>query len=98
QFDSGGALPINIQAADLNGDQKPDLVVANAGDPNANPEFTNNSVGVMLNVSSAGGLNFGIPASLTANCYGTFAVAVADFNLDGKADIAAVNYGSQLLS
>ena len=41
---------MNIQAADLNGDNKPDLVIANAGDPNANPEFSNDSVGVLLNV------------------------------------------------
>jgi hypothetical protein len=95
QYDSGGALPVNIQVADLNGDNKPDLVVANAGDPKATPEFKNNSVGVLLNVSSGGSLNFGPTNSLTANCYGTFAVAVADFNLDGKPDIAAVNYGSQ---
>ncbi len=96
QYDTGGALPLNIQAADLNGDNKPDLVVANAGDPNASPEFLNNSVGVLLNVSSNGGsVNFGFTNSLTANCHGTFAVAVADFNLDGKQDIAAVNYGGQ---
>jgi hypothetical protein len=94
-LDSGGALPVNIQAADLNGDGKKDLIVANAGDPNGTPEFTNNSVGVLLNVSSATNVNFGIPNILTANCYGTFAVAVADFNMDGKMDIAAVNYGAQ---
>jgi hypothetical protein len=92
QYDSGGALPVNIQVADLNGDGKPDLVVANAGDPKT--EFSNNSVGVLLNVSSGGSLNFGVTNSLTANCHGTFAVAVADFNLDGKQDIAAINYGS----
>jgi hypothetical protein len=96
QYDSGGALPLNIQAADLNGDGKPDLVVANAGDPSptATPEFKGNAVGVLLNTSSGGSLSFGVPTSLTANCYGTFAVAVADFNLDGKPDIAAINYGS----
>ncbi|HJZ91603.1 MAG TPA: FG-GAP-like repeat-containing protein [Gemmataceae bacterium] len=94
-LESGGALPINIQAADLNGDNKPDLVVANAGDPNSTPEFKDNGVGVLLNVSSPGNLAFGVTNSLTANCYGTFAVAVADFDMDGKKDIAAINYGSQ---
>jgi hypothetical protein len=98
QFDTGGALPVNIQAADVNGDGKPDLIVANAGDPNANPEFSNDSVGVLLNASQTGAPNFAVATSLTANTYGTFAVAVADFNMDGKQDIAAVNYGSQFLS
>ncbi len=98
EYDTGGVLPLNIQAADLNGDGKPDLVVANAGDPTASPEFSGNSIGVLLNVSSGGSVNFGITNSLTTNCHGTFAVAVADFNLDGKPDIAAVNYGSQLSS
>jgi hypothetical protein len=95
QYDTGGALPVNIQAADLNGDGKMDLIVANAGDPNGSPEFLNNSVGVLLNVSSPTSVNFGIVNSLTANCHGTFAVAAGDFNLDGKMDIAAVNYGSE---
>src|SRR5205085_12302882 len=56
-------------------------------------EFLNNSVGVLLNVSTTGNPQFGITNSLTANCHGTFAVAAADFNMDGKVDIAAVNYG-----
>ena len=43
-------------------------------------------------------MSFGLPNAITANTYGTFAVAVADFDLDGTADIAAVNYGSQILS
>jgi hypothetical protein len=90
---ANGVLPINIQAADLDGDGKLDLVVANAGDPNATNEFSGNSVGVLLNTSSTGNPSFGFPTDLTANAHGTFAVAVADFDLDGKADIAAINYG-----
>jgi hypothetical protein len=95
QYDSGGVFPVNIQTADLNGDGKSDLIVANSGDPTSTTEFLNNSVGVLLNTSSAGSLSFGIPSSLTTNCHGTFAVAVSDFNLDGKQDIAAINYGGQ---
>lgn len=95
-FETAGVLPVNIQAANLNGDNKADLVIANAGDPNANPEFKDDAVGVLMNVSSNGGINFGIPNSIATNTYGTFAVAVGDYNLDGKADIAAVNYGAQL--
>ena len=92
-FDTDGALPVNVQAADVNGDGKKDLIIANAGDPYASTEFSNNSVGILLNVSTAGSVNFGVPNALTANCHGTFAVAVADFNMDGKQDIASINYG-----
>ena len=98
QLGTGGALPINIQAAYLDGDAKLDLVVANAGDPNASPEFKDDAVGVLLNASSPGSLSFGVVNSLTTNTYGPFATAIADFDLDGSADIASVNYGSQALS
>jgi Calx-beta domain/Bacterial Ig-like domain/FG-GAP-like repeat len=94
QFDTAGVFPVNVQAADLRGNGKMDLIIANAGDPQAASEFTGNSVGVLLNTSSSNSINFGVPNSLTANCYGTFAVAAADFDLNGKMDIASINYGS----
>jgi hypothetical protein len=94
QVDTGGVLPVNIQAADLDGNGKTDLIVANAGNPNGSPEFVDNSVGVLLNFSSPGSISFDAPTSLITHCYGTFAVAAADFNLDGKVDIASINYGN----
>jgi hypothetical protein len=100
QYDSGGALPVNIQAADLTGDGKLDLIIANAGDPtNGSSEFSDNSVGVMINTSSSGGSSISWnQSSLTSSCHGTFAVAAADFDMDGKVDIAAINYGGYLLA
>jgi hypothetical protein len=95
QFGSGGVLPVDIQLANLNGDNKADLVIANAGDSSALTEFLGNSVGVLLNASSfPGNVDFSVSPSLVDNTHGTFAVAIADFDLDGNADIAAVNYGS----
>jgi hypothetical protein len=95
-IDSGGVLPVNLKAVDLNNDSKMDLVIANAGDPHSTtPEFNGNAVGVSLNVSTPGNLTFGFTNSISSNCYGTFATAIADFNLDGHVDIAAVNYGTQ---
>jgi len=95
---SGGALPINIQAADVNGDGYKDLVIANSGDPHSNPEWSSMGIGVILNgTQSPGNLQFGFTNSFATNVYGPFAVAIADFNLDGKQDIAAVNYGTQQL-
>src|SRR4029453_9844662 len=95
-YGTGGALPVDIHAANLNEDNKPDLVIANAGDPNATPEFKGNAIGVLFNSSSPGNVSFGTAHSLTANVHGSFAVAVDDFNFDGKTDVAAVNYGAQL--
>ncbi len=98
-FSSGGALPISIQVAHLNGDTLPDLVIANAGDPDSANSYANfginSSVGVAMNT---GGMNFNTN-SLTAGLgvsgsKSVFAVAVADFDVDGKQDIAGIVYGN----
>ena len=97
-IDTGGVLPVNIQAADINGDNKKDLIVSNAGDPgdisNLHFNWTNNSVSVLRNTSSLGNVSFFIPTILATNCRGPFAAAIADYDLDGDMDIASINYGS----
>jgi hypothetical protein len=106
QYDSGGINPVNIQAADVTGDHKADLIISNTGDassattaPDGQPLWTQDGVEVLPNTSSPGNPSFGVANSvvLTANLYGPFATAVADFNGDGKPDIAAVNYGGTFL-
>jgi hypothetical protein len=101
-FDSGGPLPINLQVGFINGDALPDLVVANAGNPDSNSFYANfgqgTSVGVLIN---SGQGNFSGPNVLTAGLKSggsasAFAVAVADFSQDGNADIAAIVYGHPL--
>ncbi|HVK13186.1 MAG TPA: Ig-like domain-containing protein, partial [Gemmataceae bacterium] len=93
-YGSGGVFPVNIQAGYLNADTKLDLVVANAGDPNGFPQWVDDGVGVLLNVSSPGNPSFGVTNTITAGTAGPFATAIADFDLDGNADIAAVNFGT----
>jgi hypothetical protein len=96
-FESGGPLPVAIVAADMDGNGSTDLVVANVGDPDV-PNFYLNfgkgtSVGVLRNNGTG---SFGPTLQLTTGLKSAFAVAVADFNLNGKMDIAVANYGTPL--
>src|SRR5262249_18616169 len=85
-FDSGGALPISLSAADFTGDGKPDLVIANAGDPDQANGYANfgsdSNIGLLINSGSG---NFNTPAPLTAGLgvsgsKSVFAVTTADFD------------------
>jgi len=75
---TGGPDPISIAAADVNGDGKPDLIVA---------DFGTKSVSVFLNSGTG---TFGTPVIYTVGNSPT-AVAVGDLNGDGIADIAVTN-------
>ncbi|HVH71066.1 MAG TPA: FG-GAP-like repeat-containing protein [Candidatus Dormibacteraeota bacterium] len=78
-----GKGPVAIAAGDLNGDGKPDLAVVNQ---------TDNSVSVLLNNGDA---TFISPAgSPLQTASSPTAVAIADFNQDGIADIAVTSGGS----
>ncbi len=79
--------PVAVAVADVNGDTRPDLVVANQAD---------DTVAVLLqNATTAGAFD----AAVTyATGDGPSAVAVADFNNDTKADIAVVNTTDSTLS
>jgi hypothetical protein len=81
-----GVAPQSVAVADLNGDGRPDLVVANQGD---------NTVGVLLNTTTPGATT---PSFATQQTFATGtnpkAVAVADLNGDGKADLVITNVGS----
>jgi hypothetical protein len=76
-----GSQPYSVVAADVNGDSKIDIIIANYG---------LNKVGVLLN---AGTGTFGAQVTYSVGS-APFAVTVADVNGDGKPDILVANTGS----
>ncbi len=82
RYNSGGVDAVSIAIADVNGDQIPDLIVANSGSNGG--QFKEGSVGVLL---GSGNGNFQAAANYAAGGYGAVSVAVADVNLDGNPDL-----------
>jgi hypothetical protein len=89
-YGSGGVMPWSIAVADVNGDNKLDLVVANCG---TNPYYcfgfySDGLVGVLL---GNGDGTFQPAVSYDSGGYGAASVAIADLNGDGKPDLAVAN-------
>src|SRR6202158_1432924 len=84
----GGRAPGSIVVADVNGDGKPDLVVANQCQANC---ANIGAVGVLL--GNGDGTFQTAVAYVTGGVQALFA-AVGDINGDGKPDIVVANYGS----
>ncbi len=79
-YSAGGGETLDVVIADLDHDEAPDLVVAN------------NSQGMVVLLNKGDG-TFGKPAiylPCSNNCQAPSGVVVADFNLDGNPDVAAV--------
>jgi hypothetical protein len=90
-YSSGGENAVLTTVADVNGDGKPDLVVANSCPPNSGTCLSNadeGSVGVLL-----GNGDGTFKSAVVYDSGGAFAtwVAVADVNGDGKPDLLVAN-------
>ena len=88
-----GPNPISVAAADFNGDGIADLVVANS------PCYTacdhKSSVSVLLGIGDG---TFQPPAKFRVHGQTSSQLTVADFNGDGKPDVATVNVNSHNVS
>ncbi len=90
QTSTAGSEPVSVTAADLNGDGKRDLVVAN---------YDSNTVSVLLNTTATGATtaSFAAPQSFAAGSEPR-SVTTADLNGDGKPDVIVANYDSNTVS
>src|SRR5579864_14139 len=86
---SAGSSPASIHVADFNGDGRSDIVVVNTAGANQN------SVTVLL---SLGNWKFSAPITTPTGGLGSTAIALSDFNGDGKIDVAVANNFSNNVS
>jgi Bacterial Ig-like domain (group 3)/FG-GAP-like repeat/FG-GAP repeat len=90
-YGSGGTFPTSVAVADVNGDGKPDLLVANcdAGQSSSCIDLSvDGSVGVLL---GNGDGTFQAAVAYDSGGSGAWSVAVADVNGDGKPDLLVAN-------
>jgi hypothetical protein len=85
-YDSGGVRAFSVAIADVNGDGKKDIVVANCGITYC--DSSDGGVGVLL---GNGDGTFQSVTTYDSGGYGTLSVAVADVNGDGKPDLVVSN-------
>jgi hypothetical protein len=83
---NGNFGPEDLAIADVNGDNKPDVLTANSGD---------DTIGVLLG-NGAGGFTSYANYSVGGNSYTPLKVAVSDINGDGKLDALTTNYNNSL--
>lgn len=87
-----GSFPTFVAVGDVDGDGRPDVVVADQGDPSLG--FADAGVSVLLGDGTG---SFGPARTFSTGTYSS-AVAIADLNADGRQDLAVANYGGPSVS
>jgi FG-GAP-like repeat len=90
-YDSGGYMPYSLAIADVNGDGRPDLILANfCGTDNTCQSDA--AVAVLL---GNGDGTFQTAVNYDSGAFGADALAVADLRGDGKLDLVVANHCGQ---
>jgi hypothetical protein len=87
-YSPGGVMTNAVAIADVNGDRKPDLLLANICGSGCTGMNDEGSVGVLL---GNGDGTFQPPVSYGTGGLGAYALAVGDFNRDDRPDLAVAN-------
>ena len=92
-YDSGGSIATSVAVADLNGDGKPDLVVASCS---IGPRQCYESVGGVGVLLGNGDGTFQPVVTYASGGFQSISVAIADVNGDGKPDLLVTNSATDL--
>jgi len=84
-----GANPIAVAAADINGDGRPDLIVANVDD---------GTISTLLNITATGAMMPSFAAQKSFTTGSPVSITSVDLNSDGKLDVIVANAGSNTVS
>jgi hypothetical protein len=84
-YKTSGYNPYSVAIADVNGDGKPDLIVANEQQSKTDPA---GSISVLL---GKGDGTFHAPVNYSSGGQGAYSISVADVNGDGKLDLVVAN-------
>jgi hypothetical protein len=88
-YNSGGNLAQSVEVADVNGDGKPDLLIANCGYIGVN--LCNHSDGLVGVLLGNGDGTFHPVVTYNSGGSTAVSIAVADLNSDGRPDLLAAN-------